>query len=55
MDKKHGHPVVVSFNLREDVLIDCDGETYTPREPSNLSENINMSGIEAKEIEVSDV
>ncbi|XP_070544590.1 paladin-like [Ptychodera flava] len=51
MDKKHGHPIVVSFNLREDVVIDCDRETYTPREPSNLSENINMPGIEAKEIE----
>ncbi|XP_077999424.1 paladin-like [Glandiceps talaboti] len=51
MDKKHGHPLVLSFNLREDVVIDGDGETYTPREPSNLGENIYMPGIDAKEIE----
>uniref|UniRef100_A0ABM0LZR8 Paladin-like n=1 Tax=Saccoglossus kowalevskii TaxID=10224 RepID=A0ABM0LZR8_SACKO len=51
VDKKHGHPIVILFNLREDVVLDCDGETFTPREPSNLTENINLSGIDAKELE----
>jgi len=26
------HPKVVFFNLREDLAVDCDGSTYSPRE-----------------------
>ena len=26
------HPKVVFFNLREDLAVDCDGNTFSPRE-----------------------
>ena len=51
LSKKQGHPTVVLFNLREDLVIECNGATYGIRETSQLEEPIIMPGISAAEIE----
>jgi hypothetical protein len=40
------------FNLREDLVIECDGATYSVREKSQLAELLLMPGITQQEIEV---
>ena len=51
LSKKQGHPLVVIINLREDVVLECNGFTYSWREPDNLEEPIIMPGIAAKDLE----
>src|SRR5438034_1089661 len=53
MGKKLGHPKIVWVNLREDLVVECGGATYSVREKEKLSEPINMSGVAAQHIEVS--
>ncbi|KAJ7379134.1 Paladin [Desmophyllum pertusum] len=45
------HPKVVLFNLREDLAVDCDGSTYSPRELSNLNEHMPFRGLDTSEVE----
>ncbi|XP_074649067.1 paladin-like [Tubulanus polymorphus] len=49
--KKQGHPYVVFFNLRDDVTLECNGITYSYRDPSKLDLPITLPGISATEIE----
>ena len=51
LSKKQGHPTVVLFNLRDDLVIECNGATYGIREVTCLDEPITMTGITAVEIE----
>ncbi len=51
LNGKQGHPLVVLVNLREDLVLECNGSTYSWREPSDLEEPIIMPGIRAKDIE----
>ncbi|XP_073241646.1 paladin-like isoform X3 [Porites lutea] len=51
------HPKVVLFNVREDLAVDCDGNTLSPRELSHLCDHmpyrgLDTSGIEQKENEL---
>jgi len=55
LSKRFGHPLVIIVNLREDLVVECNGVSYSPREPSTLTEAINMPGIPSYEIEVSDL
>ncbi|XP_032236615.2 paladin isoform X3 [Nematostella vectensis] len=48
---KYAHPRVVVVNLREDLVIDCDGETFSPRELKNISEHMPYKGLNSAEIE----
>ncbi len=43
--------MVVLVNLREDVVIECNGATYSWREPLHLDVPIIMPGISSQEIE----
>ena len=52
MNTKQGHPSVHWFNLREDLVIECDGATYSLREKQALPELLNMRGISGDEIKV---
>ena len=52
LNKKQGHVLVVVFNLREDLVVECDGATYSPRESDRLEEPIIMPGISSSEIQV---
>ncbi|ELT97506.1 hypothetical protein CAPTEDRAFT_103765 [Capitella teleta] len=50
LSKKQGHPLVVIFNLRDDLVIECNGATYGVREADFLDEPIVMPGITGSEI-----
>ena len=52
MNKKQGHPKVVVINLRQDMFIECNGETFSLREKTALEEPVIIQGIQAKDIEV---
>ena len=54
LTKKVGHPVVIIVNLREDLVVECNGVTYSPREGATLTEPIEMPGIPSADIEVND-
>ncbi|RMX44573.1 hypothetical protein pdam_00002748 [Pocillopora damicornis] len=45
------HPKVVFLNLREDLVVDCDGSTFSPRELSSLCEHMPFRGLDTSEIE----
>ncbi len=51
LEGKQAHPLVVIVNLREDAVIECNGATYTWREPEALEEPIVMPGVSAREVE----
>ncbi|KAL5018749.1 hypothetical protein ScPMuIL_004471 [Solemya velum] len=51
MEKKPEHECVVFINLRNDVMIECDGMTYSVRDKSMLDEPITFTGLTKKEIE----
>ncbi len=50
---KHNHSSVHSFNLRAELIVECNNCTYTPRELSYLGENIMLTGIDRYRLEVS--
>ena len=54
LNPKLGHPLVVWFNLREDLVVECNGATYSWREAAHLAEPLIMPEIRAQDIEVSD-
>ena len=54
LSKRFGHPLVIIVNLREDLVVECNGVSYSPRESDTLTVPINMPGIPAYEIEVRD-
>ncbi|CAH1794464.1 unnamed protein product [Owenia fusiformis] len=49
--KKLGHPKVVLVNLREDMVLECDAQTFSPRDINNLEEPVIMPDISGSEIE----
>ncbi|KAI0240998.1 Paladin [Lamellibrachia satsuma] len=51
LSKRFGHPLVIIVNLREDLVVECNGVSYSPRESDTLTVAINMPGIPAYEIE----
>ncbi|XP_064616036.1 paladin-like [Liolophura sinensis] len=51
LSKKQGHPVVVLVNLRDDVVVDCDTETFSVRDSTDLEEPVIMHGVTRKDIE----
>lgn len=53
LDARQGHPVVLLINLRQDIVLECNGATYSWREKPTLADPINMPGISGQEIEVS--
>lgn len=53
---KYKHPTVILMNLREDPVVECDGVTYSWRDPKQLEEPIdvkNSTGLLMEEIEAS--
>ena len=40
---RYSHPVVIHVNLREDPVLCCDGETFSPREVSHSIPVFNSS------------
>ncbi|CAD5118609.1 DgyrCDS7293 [Dimorphilus gyrociliatus] len=53
---KYKHPKVLLINLREDPIVECDGKTYSWRNPENLHEPVdikNSTGTFMEEIEMS--
>ncbi|XP_064624636.1 paladin-like isoform X2 [Lineus longissimus] len=49
--KKQSHPFIAFFNLREDIVLECDGVTCGVRDITNLEGAINLHGINQNEIE----
>ena len=52
LHKKQGHPNIVLINLRNDVVVECNGMTFSEREPGALDEPVSLGSISAEEIEV---
>lgn len=52
LGKKQGHPLVVLVNLRDDVNVDCDTETFGVRDSTDLEEPVILYGVTRKDIEV---
>ncbi|XP_071952525.1 paladin-like isoform X2 [Antedon mediterranea] len=50
-DNKHRHPVVHLFNLRSDLVVDCNGETYSPKSKNDLGTNIFHANISIEDVE----
>ncbi|XP_033644456.1 paladin-like [Asterias rubens] len=51
MSAKHGHSSVHFFTLRGELVLECDGYTYTPRRLTALSDNVYIPGVTVKELE----
>lgn len=51
--KKQSHPTVVLYNLRNDATVECNGMTFSEREPGALDEPITLRAATAEEVEVS--
>ena len=50
---KLDHPLVVVVNLRQDLVLECDGATYGIRETSCLEHPILITGVTGTQLEVS--
>ncbi|XP_031574791.1 paladin-like isoform X3 [Actinia tenebrosa] len=50
-DPKYSHPKVVVFNVREDVAIECDGDSFSQRELGSLAQHIPYKGLQYFELE----
>lgn len=55
LSKKHGHSSIHSFNLRGEMIIQCDSTTYTPRELASLDKNISVSGLSERDVEKKEI
>ncbi|XP_061198164.1 paladin-like [Saccostrea echinata] len=51
LSKKQGHKLVVLVNLRNDVAVECDGQTYSVRDSTLLDEPIIHPGLTVEELE----
>ena len=51
-NRKHGHPLVVCINLREDPVLECNGDTYSWRDVDDLERPLIVPGVKASAIEV---
>ena len=49
---KQGHPLVVLINLRQDLVVECNGETYGIRELDDLERPIIINGVSGTKLEV---
>ncbi|XP_022101422.1 paladin-like [Acanthaster planci] len=49
--QKYTHSSVHVFTLRGEVVLECDGATYTPRKVKSLSRNVFIPGITVNELE----
>ncbi|XP_033103115.1 paladin-like isoform X2 [Anneissia japonica] len=50
-DNKASHPVVHFFNLRSDLVVECDGQTYTLKYHSDPSANIFYKNNDVEDLE----
>ncbi|XP_041485535.1 paladin-like [Lytechinus variegatus] len=55
LSKKHGHSSIHSFNLRGEMIIQCDTTTYTPRELASLDKNISIAGFTERDVEKKEI
>ena len=51
LSSKQGHPVVLLINLREDVVVECNGATYSAREPGFLGTPLVLPGTDATTVQ----
>ena len=55
MEKKHGHGQVILVNLRNDITVECDSETFCVHHAKNRDEPVLIAGATGRELEVRSV